>query len=446
MVQPPEQRRIFSLSEVTKSIAKTLTARYRSAYWIRTEMNKLNFYRQSGHCYPELVEKKQGRVVAQMKAILWKDDFEPINRKFIEVLKEPLRDGIKILFLAQIGFDPTHGLSLRILDIDPAYTLGDIEREKQETLNKLRTEGLYDRNRSLHLPLLPQRIAIISVETSKGYADFLNILEGNSQQFTFFRMLFPSLLQGEKAVTDIIGQLKRIEKVHQHFDLVAIIRGGGGDIGLSCYDNYKLARAIAVFPLPVMTGIGHATNETVAEMVAHYNAITPTKLAEHLIQYFHQFSRAVQKAREGIAELSVRIVRSETQLFQQETKLFRSATRNLLTISSKQLHATRQDLAQQSLFMCREQTQHLQHKQWQLKRSARVFLDGHNAGLDGTDKNINNLSPKNVLKRGYSITRVNGKAIRDAEALSPGQIISTELLEGTLESQVVQIKTNDNES
>lgn len=159
-------------------------------------MNKLNFYKQSGHCYPELVEKKDGKIIAQIKSHLWRDDFNRVNNNFQRILKEPLKDGIKILFQAKITFDPVHGLALWIIDIDSSYTLGDLEREKQETIKQLKEEGIFNKNKTLNLPLLPQRIAIISVETSKGYADFLKVIETNSWNYKFFHILFPSLLQG----------------------------------------------------------------------------------------------------------------------------------------------------------------------------------------------------------------------------------------------------------
>src|SRR5690606_17047589 len=148
-------------------------------------MNKLNLYQHSGHCYPDLVEKRDGKVISQLRANLWKSDYQKINKRFLEVLKEPLKDGIKILFLARITFNSVHGLSLNILDIDPNYTLGDLEKEKQETIKKLTAEGVFKLNKTRKLALLPQRIAIISVETSKGYEDFMSVLQGNSWNYAF---------------------------------------------------------------------------------------------------------------------------------------------------------------------------------------------------------------------------------------------------------------------
>src|SRR5690606_26888894 len=182
------------------------------------------------------------------------------------------------------------GISLRIIDIDPNFSLGLLVREKQQSIERLRKEQIFDANRRIPFPLLPKRIAIISVETSKGLADFLNILDHNDWHYRFEYSLFPALLQGEKAIGSIIGQLHKIAESGSQFDAVALIRGGGGDVGLSCYNHYALASEIARFPIPVLTGIGHATNETVSELVAYKNAITPTGLAEFLIQHFHNFS------------------------------------------------------------------------------------------------------------------------------------------------------------
>lgn len=475
-------RKIFSLYEVTRSIQKTIAERYKSAYWIKAEMNKLNFYRQSGHCYPELVDKHGGKVIAQIRCNLWKDDYLRINSMFLRVLNEPLKEGIKILFLSTISFHPEHGLTLRILDIDPSFTLGDLEKEKQETIKKLQAEGIDQKNRSLDLAMLPQRIAIISVQTSKGYADFLSVLEAarNSWRYKFFHLLFPSLLQGDKAVPAIIGELRRIRKVVRHFDVVAIIRGGGGDIGLSCYNNYRLAREIALFPIPVITGIGHATNETVVEMIAYENAITPTKLAEFLIQKFHDFSFPVQKAEERIIDNSRKLLADAKTRFQSETKLFRSVTHNVVSSNNSFLKENIQSLSRQSQFILKNEKVDLEATRQTVIKEATIYCSsaneklaqlGHNvkkdavsqlrhftflviqrtqqillgsklvfkshyADLANVEKNVGNMSPENVLKRGYSITILNGKAVTSIQKIKHGEILKTILHDGEIVSTV----------
>lgn len=451
-------KKVFTLLEVTKSIQKTIAERYKTTYWIKAEMNKLNFYSHSGHCYPELVEKANGKVIAQIKCNLWKDDYRNINNNFLKVLKEPLKEGIKILFLARISFDPIHGLALQIIDIDPAYTLGDLEKEKQDTIKRLKDEGIFNRNKTLQIPLLPQRIAIISVETSKGYADFLEVLQTNSWNYHFFHLLFPSLLQGEKAVESIISQLNRIEKVRTHFDVVAIIRGGGGDVGLSCYNQYELAKAIALFPIPVITGIGHATNETVAEMISFSNAITPTKIAEYLLQKFHNFSVPVQRAKEIIADKSKRMISDEKSGFQQEVKLFRSLTENILTVHRNQISEQAKSLVRQSLFLFKNEKEYAGKLKEEIKKAAFIFCGSarqeiraltlnikkdvffrlNNTGmlLSNIEKNINNMSPHNVLKRGYSITLHKGKAVKSFLDLKVNDELETIVFDGNIHSIV----------
>jgi len=366
---------VFSLLEVTASIQKTIAGRYKDCYWIKAEMNKLNFYKHSEHCYPELVEKKNGKVIAQLKANLWRDDYININNNFLRVLKEPLKDGIKILFLATISFDSNYGLSLKIMDIDPSYTLGDLEKEKQDTVQRMHNEGIFNRNKTLKIPLLPQRIAIISVETSKGYADFLKVLQSNQWGYQFFHLLFPSLLQGEKAIDSIKSQLQQIKKVKYHFDVVAIIRGGGGDIGLSCYNDYDLSKEIALFPIPVITGIGHATNETVVEMISFANAITPTKIAEYLIQKFHNFSVPIQNAEEKIIDKARQLISDEKTKFQSEIKLFRSVTENILSHNRNQIKINFFSLFQQSRFRFKNENESLNTAQEKIKKEVIVFCD-----------------------------------------------------------------------
>lgn len=468
MAEMVNDRKVFSLREVMQSIQRTLSGRYATSFWVKAEMNKLNFYAHSGHCYPELLEKEHEKVIAQVRANIWKDDFIRINARFIEILKEPLKDGIKILFLATISFHEVYGLSLNISDIDPAYTLGDLEQEKQETIARLRKENLFDKNKLLRPALLPQRIAIISVETSKGYADFLKVIGQNQWDYHFFHLLFPALLQGEKAVASIRLQLQRIRKVTAHFDMVAIIRGGGGDIGLSCYNNYLLAREIALFPLPVITGIGHATNETVCELIAFQNAITPTKIAEYLLQQFHNFSVPVQQAEEKITDKAQRMVTEEKGKLQSAAKYFRSLAGNQLIQGNHAIREQGRALVQHTRHMLQQQKeQHratgerlireahnllAKEKEWNrsagegLRKGSVLLQQKESAALENMEKNIRNMDPKNVLRRGYSITLLNGRSVRSCNQVKEGDHIKTVLFQGTVISQVQSShQTDDHE-
>jgi exodeoxyribonuclease VII large subunit len=509
MPEKENDRIIFTLLEVTKSIQKTLSERYTSSFWVKAEMNKLNLYPSSGHCYPDLVEKKDGKVIAEIMANIWRDDYQRINNNFLNVLKEPLKSGINILFCAKINYTPENGLRLRIIDIDPSYSLGNLEKEKQETINKLKLEGIYNTNRSLQLSLLPKRIAIISVQTSKGYSDFMQMIETNSWGYRFFMMLFPALLQGDRAAETIMNQLARIKKVKDHFDADAIIRGGGGDVGLTCYNNYELSKAIALFPIPVITGIGHSTNETVSEMIAFKNAITPTELADFLLQKFHNFSVPVQKAQETITDKTRRLLKEENLRLFNSVRYFKSITGNLLIKSHNEIHNKYRSLLQLTgYFIQRNREQqvslisglkrntqlrllsgHQQIKQtglifrkdvitylnrskavvdqtvFQIRRGARFafmgytqsidlakiklfdrglnFIRNEKRGIEVIEKNIALMSPENVLRRGYSITMINGKVLQKVEGVNAGDKLITIISEGEITSVVNNIKKTE---
>ncbi|MDR9401030.1 MAG: exodeoxyribonuclease VII large subunit [Psychroflexus sp.] len=457
---PDETRSIFSLYRVCKDIEKTIDKRYNYGYWIKAEINKLNHYTRSGHSYPELVEKKAAKVVAQIRGVIWETDFKRIDQKFRQIAGEPLKEDIKILCYAYIDFHPQYGLSLKIRDIDPHYTMGDLMQAKNDTIAKLKSEQLLHQQKKLELPALPQRIAIISVETSKGYADFINVLDQaqEAHQIGFFRHLFPAILQGDKAVQTILKQLSHILKVKHHFDVVAIIRGGGGEVGLSCFNDYQLAKTIAQFPLPVFTGIGHSTNLTVAEMVAHYNAITPTKIATYLIEPLMDQQRQLQTFKDQLSKNSV----AQTNYYQQQLQELKKQTHQLahyqLVNQKQQLNQLQQSTHIQANFRLKNENQHisrqanrLNHLSLQyirvekqevddvkkaLRKNARQKINHYKDDLKQIRRNIYLLKPEQVLKRGFSITRFKGKAITKIEDLKNGDQIDTQLYDGKVVSEV----------
>ncbi|MGE8429442.1 MAG: exodeoxyribonuclease VII large subunit [Sphingobacterium sp.] len=409
-----QDKTIFSLLEVSRSIQKTLAERYKSLYWIKAEMNKLNHYTHSGHCYPELVEKQDGKIVAEIRSILWKADYNRINNNFLKIAQEPLREGITMLFQASISYDPMYGLSLRIVDIDPTFTLGELEKEKIDSIRKLKAEGIYESNKSLPFPVVPKRLAIISVETSKGLSDFYKIINQNPWGYRIECTLFPALLQGDKSVPSIINQLAVIAEKISMYDVVAIIRGGGGEVGLSSYNNYLLARAIAIFPIPVLTGIGHSTNYTVSEMVAYKNAITPSELADFLIQKFHNFAIPIDRAAERIQQLILTRFKEERHTLSQLATHIQWVGKREIQISSTAIQQIQNEL--HSLIKLR-------------------FYECKTA-LAHTERIIQLSDPIRLLKQGFSITKVNGKLLQSVTQVSPGDVIQTILEYGELTSTV----------
>jgi exodeoxyribonuclease VII large subunit len=460
-------KRVFSLTEVTRSIQRTLEGRYTSAFWVQAELVKLHPYPSSGHYYPELVDRAGGKITAQMRAFLAKNDFARINRQFLEVLKEPLKEGIKILCSARIAYHPLRGLSLQITDIDPAFTLGDLQRERQASLDRLIAEGLLDRNRSLALPLLPQRIAVISAPTSKGYGDFCQVTQNNPQGYRLAHQLYTATLQGDHAVASIVGQLVRIRAQASRFDAVVILRGGGDDTGLSCYNHYRLAREIALFPLPVITGIGHAAHDTVAGRVAFHDAITPTRAAEFLLDKFRGFAQALERAQIRIQVRAHQITAAEHSRLEATVRLFRTVTHSQLQTRRHGLRQSITALRQEAGFRSRYHRQALGHLLVQLHkeaplacqrachtldgqtqrlvRQARALLRQHEAHTEASATSIRQMDPRQVLKRGYSITTRQGKAITSAEGLAEGMVVHTQFFEGRISSRITFSKPSAHE-
>ena len=458
------EKKYYSLLEITRSLESVIRKTYTKSYWIKAEIAKLNYYTHSGHCYPELVEKEGSKVLAQIRSNIWAGNFDRINKKFLDVTRENLKDGMTVLLLAKVGFHPVYGISLNITDIEPTFTLGELARERNESILRLQKEGIFHSNKSLALPLLPKRIAIISVETSKGYHDFTKIIAENNWNYRFFHMLFPALLQGEGAVKSIKAQLKRIQKAITHFDVVIIIRGGGGDIGLSSYDNYSLAKAVATFPIPVLTGIGHATNETVVEMIAHANKITPTDLAYFLIQQFHNFSVRMQESLKVIRSESENLILTENRRMAEISRSFNFASRNLVNANKSLINILVHQLEKHSISVLNNRKNFLTEVTNRLKYKPLQLLFENKSRLSNVEKElaifshhkikttqnhlallnekVNLLKPENILKRGYSITTLNGKPIKNTGQLSENDIVETSVFEGKFKSRIESIKND----
>lgn len=396
----------------------------------------MNIYPRSGHVYLDLVEKEGAATTAQMRAMIWANDFPTLRKKFETVTGESFREGLKILFLARVNYHASYGFSLWISDLEPSYTLGELTRVKTLTIERLRREELFDLNRRLTIPLLPLRIAVISAETSKGYLDFLQVIRQHTPQFRFQIALFPALLQGDKAAASIRAQLLRILEPSSQkpdnlvsfqtdlsgirypasgFDLVLIVRGGGDEIGLTCFDDYGLARDICTFPLPVVTGIGHSTNETVVEMVASLNLITPTEVAYDLLgRLDHAF--------EFITDAEFRL---------------ESIIQTILSENRKQLSRYSDALNSITQSYVRGQRSNLEYLERMLQIHVKHLISSHTSKLVGMEEQVGHLDPKRILQRGYSLTyNRDGKILRDSTLVKKGDKIRTELAAGSIESTV----------
>jgi exodeoxyribonuclease VII large subunit len=448
----------YSLLELTSSIQTVIKKTYTSSYWVKAEIAKLNYYPKSGHCYPDLVEKEKGVVLAQIRATIWAGQFNDLAKKFLLVTNEPLSDGMTVLVRTSVNYHPVYGLGLQITDIQPSFTLGEMARERLHTIEQLKAQNIFERNKQLVPALLIQRIAVISVETSKGYHDFTKIISENEWGYKFFLMLFPAILQGEAAINSITEQLNRIKKAQKHFDAVVIIRGGGGDIGLSSYDNFKLAKAVALFPLPIITGIGHVTNETVVEMVSFVNKITPTDVGYYLIQKFHNLAVRIQEARNSIVNRSKQISNNERAKLENKSSILKNKTDNVIynnrlslmrstfdfnNIVISFLEAKKNnhkevllDLSQKSKNLISLQENFLQESGKRLASSIKIISISNVMKISTLEDKLRLLEPKHVLRRGYSITTYNGKVVIDPNMLQHEDIVETLTYKGKFKSKV----------
>lgn len=458
------ERQYFSLQQVVQSIRKTIDERYQRTYWVKAEMHKLNLY-PSGHAFPELVEKVDDKIVAQINGTIWNHNLQRINTQFLSVVREPLKEGTLLLLHVKIVYHELYGISLQILDIDPQFSLGALQKERDETLKRLHSEQLINANQQLPFPILPKRIALISAHTSKGMSDFMQVLTSNTWDYSFFTHLFSAYLQGDGAVPSILAQFDAIEKVKHHFDAVVIVRGGGGEVGLSCYNKYELCKRIATFPLPVLTGIGHSTNMTVAELVAFRNAITPTELADFFIQCFHDASVPLQHAERLLIPYSKGLLEKTNVHFQSEVKHFKNAALIYLGAKHQEVIVTRQSVKQiasqlitteqhrigmhvavhsrLSKQLLREHREKLVSQSAQLVSSKRTLVELQHNFINQFSTTVRLLNPRNVLQRGYAIATYNGKTVDQHNAPEPGSQIYIETYDALLETTLTKITSHE---
>lgn len=477
-----EERKTYTLMQLTSSIARMFDKYYNQSYWVKAEMHKLNLTTK-GHCYPELLQKENGNIVVQMRATIWKTQFEAIKKNFEQTVKEPIKDGLTLLFLVKVTYHPLYGIGLNILDIDPNFSLGELQKERQETLLKLKAKGLLNKNQMLNIAKLPKTLAIISVASSKGLSDFLTVLANNSFGYKFHTKLFPAILDGDRAAQTILNALAQIEKHRQVFDAVVIVRGGGGEIGLTCYNNYELCAAIAQFPLPILTGIGHSTNLTVTEMIAFANAITPTQLADYFLSNFRQFDLQINELKQAVIQQTQEILRKEKRELLIQSKFFRNGASKRFLIEKERLIQIRKNIKRitnlsledkkLALFRVTKETKKtvqyfnklqlslLENKQVELKNNTRrrlfesseiinqikinlfnriqTTLSNQQMHLTQFEKNIQFINPENLFEKGYSITLFNGKVISKENQPNRGDTIITQGTLGNIESVVEKV-------
>lgn len=449
--------------ELTQNIKLQLEKTYRTTYWIKAEINKLNYYPQSGHCYPELVEKRNGKIVAEIRGFLFRNAYEEIDQNFRKQTGKPLSDGMEVLLLCRVSFDPKYGLSLYISDIDPAFTMGEMARLRAEAIQKLKAQNIFETNKEKPLPKLTKSLAVISVETSKGWRDFSQTIQESRYDKLIHRELFPAKLQGDAAVESISKALQKIVKSIERFDAVAIIRGGGGDIGMDCYDSFYLAKMVATFPLPVLTGIGHSTNLTVVEMCGHRNLITPTALAQFFVSGYEDFEQRLRSASYSLKRIGKQVLPLLVNRLDGITDDLDRRTRERIQSSRRELLEKGRKLDRSVKVGLTQQNKALEFRiPLRLNQAGENFLkyEEHRllSGIDSLrlgaprycfeeknkmahlEEKLRLLDPQNILQRGYSITTKNGKALTSSTQIAEGDQVTTRLAIGQFTATVKKKK------
>lgn len=403
-----------TLFELNEHIRRVLALNFQQSIWIVAELAQAGESR--GHRYLDLVQKGEtGEVIAQAQAALWASEFRQINARFPLGLTPLLREGLELRMQVKPEFHERYGLKLHITDIDPEHTFGQLDQLRRQTIQTLRKQGLLDLNRSLALPLVLQRIAVISSENAAGLQDFREHLNGNSFGYAFDCQIFTAAVQGKNAETEIKAALDKIALNSNQFDCVVIVRGGGARLDLMAFDGLELCQTAAQMPLPLLVGIGHDVDETVLDLLAHTSLKTPTAVADFLVNHNLIFEGNILEAATDLENMAKHIVQIKQMELERSEATARFAAREKILEAIRQL-----DFIEEKLPVFVAQNLREQHR-----------------ALDNLEAIYQNLHPENVLRRGFSITLKNGKAITSSAEIEPGDAIETRLKEGVLISKVV---------
>jgi exodeoxyribonuclease VII large subunit len=447
----------ITLFELNQKVKEALALSFTAQYWVIAEISEIK-ENSSGHCYLELIQKEdlKDSPKAKARATIWAYTYRMLKPYFETTTGRPLSSGMKVLVSVEVIFHEVYGFSLNIVDIEPSFTIGDIEQKRREAIEKLIAEGVYDMNKGLQLPILPKRIAVVSSPTAAGLQDFVNQLLSNKYSYTIEHTLFTANMQGPAAEESIISALNRIYEIHTDFDLVAILRGGGSQADLSCFDSYWLAAHVAQFPLPVITGIGHDKDVSVVDLVAHTMLKTPTAVAEFILDKFIEAEEFVLELKErlemaleetisshrlqfekiltSIAPSILQSTSNEKLLAERIQKKLAIATNQFLTNERTSITKTVKSFELNTLVRLAESSSRIKQESRSLINNARHFIDNQYNRMDRAEIQNSSLNPANILKRGYSITLLNGKILKDSADVEQGSVIRTILNKGEVES------------
>lgn len=380
----------YGLKELCDWIQDVLENDFPDQYWVRAEIASMSV---RGHCYMELVEKADnGILAAKVRATCWNNVYNLLSAYFVQETGESLHVGLQVMLEVSVEFHAVYGLSLNIWNIDPTYTIGDLAKQRQATINQLKQDGVMELQKAFELPSLVRRVAVVSSSEAAGYGDFCDQLKNNRFGFGFHVQLYSAIMQGDMAARSIVQALNTIAEQEEEWDVVVIIRGGGASTDLSCFDDYDLASHCAQFPLPIIAGIGHTRDVSVVDMVVHRSVKTPTAAAEWLIDH-------VAAQVERVAEIQLRLQRAIQGVVSREKN-------RLVVLEQRMINTVRR-------MVVREEGK-----------------------LNLWRKTIDLHSPERIYKMGYSMTMMNGKIVRNSNDVHTGDVVDTYLQGGMIQSVV----------
>lgn len=399
--------RHITLRELQLRVKEVLEGTFALPLWVSAEISEIKLNR-SGHCYLELVEKggDNGVPTAQARAVIWRSHYPRIAGYFEAEAGQRLDAGIRILAKVLVTYHEIYGFSLQITDIDPSYTLGDMERQRQQTIAQLQQDGVWEMNREVPMPAVVQRVAVVSSAQAAGYQDFVKEL-GRSP-YRFYLTLFEAYMQGAAAEESIVGALCDVADRAGEFDAVVVIRGGGSRSDLNCFNAYRLCAHIAQFPLPVITGIGHDKDTSVADMVAHTALKTPTAVAGWLVERMETVDGWLDAAALQLHDGVLRVARTE-QLRLEE---FAGSVRHLAQA------------------LLRQRGVELAAREEAFRSTAGVFLRQQRQRLEALGEVVASRSPREILRMGFAVVRSQGRAVVSARDVRPGQPLTVEVADG----------------
>ncbi len=451
----------LSLTELQLIIKDSLYLALPDHYWVVAEISEIK-ENNAGHCYLELIEKHpdEKNVRARVKAIIWSNRYRFLNSFFQNITGEALSEGMKILVKTKVEYHELYGLSLIISDIDPSYTIGEMALKRQMVIKRLEDEGVFSMNKEIEFPIVPQRIAIISSGSAAGYSDFINHLKENNHGYVFYIALFETVMQGIETEQSVISALDRIAGFPDLFDVVVIIRGGGSQIDLSWFDSYNIAYHVTQFPLPVITGIGHEKDFSVTDMVSFQSLKTPTAVADFLIERTEGAEINLTDMSSDIIEHSLAIIeanRTRLETFRINlipvARLMISRQKEKLSKRIIDLINTGKELILRSGVIPANQKSRLISSGGSFIRSKGSVIERMRIDLisfvlnilgkmkvraNSVENTLNILNPENVLKRGFTITTLNGRVLKSSLEVKPGDNINTKFGDGRVESKVMK--------